>query len=242
MKKFLCIVLSILCIFSMFSMTISAAEVNAKHYIVYLAQPNAAIKFTYMPAPLVVETPQNVFITESVPVADGYNFHYWVDKNGATYQPGEEVSLVGILELYAVMAKENNGEEEETKIYSISYEMQPASQVKLLYKPIASISFDGTGYVTVTKDSPIAIDHNFVCWKDENGKLYYEGDKVLVDGEVVLYPVWEEKHDRLPTPIRAILATIVMINRVLTKALGIFKDIQEFEAATTETTVVDPTV
>lgn len=121
-------------------------------------------------------------------------------------------------------------------LYCITYQKETLSNVSMMYKPNPSMSFDGPGYVTVTKDTPIAVDHDFICWKDKNGKLYYEGDKIYVDGEVTLYAVWEEKKDNAPHALRVVRAALETLERMLLKLLGIFKDIQDFES-----TYVEPT-
>ncbi|MGN1418291.1 MAG: hypothetical protein ACI4W6_03075, partial [Acutalibacteraceae bacterium] len=89
----------------------------------------------------------------------------------------------------------------EDQLYCITYQKETLSDVSMMYKPNPSASFGGPGYVTVTSDTPIAVDHEFICWKDKSGNLYYEGDKIYVDGEVTLYAVWEEKKDSAPHAI-----------------------------------------
>ena len=62
--------------------------------------------------------------------------------------------------------------EDEGFLYGISYQNETASGVSMMYKPNPSLKVDGPGYVTVTRDTPIAVDHEFVCWQDEEGNLY----------------------------------------------------------------------
>ena len=132
--------------------------------------------------------------------------------------------------------------DDDSALYCISYQNETASGVSMMYKPNPSIKVDGPGYVTVTKDTPIAVDHEFICWKDDEGNLYYEGDKVYVDGEVTLYAVWVEKTDDLPRVLRVIQTAILTLQRMVQKVLGIFKDIQEFESEYFTTTDVDATI
>lgn len=132
--------------------------------------------------------------------------------------------------------------EDESLLYGISYQNETANGVSMMYKPNPSVRFDGPGYVTVTKDTPIAVDHEFVCWKDEEGNLYYEGDKVYVDGEVTLYAVWTEKTDDLPRVLRVIQTAILTLQRMVQKVLGVFKDIQDFESEYFTTTDVEATI
>ncbi len=125
-------------------------------------------------------------------------------------------------------------EEKEPMLYCITYQNQTLSGVSMMYKPNPTVSFSGPGYVTVTTDTPIAVDHDFVCWKDGDGNLYYAGDSFYVDGECTLYAVWEEKKDDQIRPIRVFRCAMLTFVRMISKALGIFKDLQEFEADRTE--------
>lgn len=132
--------------------------------------------------------------------------------------------------------------EDEGFLYCISYQNETASGVSMMYKPNPSLKVDGPGYVTVTRDTPIAVDHEFVCWQDEEGNLYYEGDKIYVDGEVTLYAVWTEKTDNLPRVIRVIQTAILTLQRLVQKILGVFQDIQDFESEHFTTTDVEATI
>lgn len=131
---------------------------------------------------------------------------------------------------------------DEPLLYGISYQNETASGVSMMYKPNPTVRVDGPGYVTVTNDTPIAVDHEFVCWQDDEGNLYYEGDKVYVDGAVTLYAVWTEKTDSLPRVFRVIQTAILTLQRMVQKVLGIFKDIQEFESEYFTTTDVEATI
>ena len=132
--------------------------------------------------------------------------------------------------------------EDEGFLYCISYQNETASGVSMMYKPNPSLKVDGPGYVTVTRDTPIAVDHEFVCWQDEEGNLYYEGDKIYVDGAVTLYAVWTEKTDNLPRVIRVIQTAILTLQRLVQKILGVFQDIQDFESEHFTTTDVEATI
>lgn len=134
---------------------------------------------------------------------------------------------------------------DEPMLDCIVYQKETLSDVSMMYKPNPSASFSGPGYVTVTRDTPIAVDHNFVCWKGEDGTLYYEGDKVYVKGEVTLYAVWEEKKDNDPHVLRVLKTAFETLQRMLQKLLGIFKDAQDFESeyssSMAETTIAEST-
>lgn len=122
----------------------------------------------------------------------------------------------------------DSSEEEKPLIYYLSYKKETLSEVKVMYFPNPGLSFDGPGYVTVTNDTPISINHDFVCWKDKEGNLYYAGDKYYVDGECSLYAVWEEKKDNDSYVLRVIKCAIATFLRMFQKALGIFETIDEF--------------
>ena len=128
----------------------------------------------------------------------------------------EDPGLIGMLE------------PEEPMIFTLVYKNQTLSGVKMMYQPNPNLSFGGPGYVTVTKDKPIAIDHDFVGWKDEDGKLYYAGDKFYVDGECELYAVWEEKKDNNIKPVRVFICAMLTMKRMFDKIFGVFKDYREF--------------
>lgn len=160
------------------------------------------------------------------------------------------LSILCIFSLFGVAASAKNPfddlseviGEDEPLIYGIIYQNETASGVSMMYKPNPTVRVNGPGYVTVTKDTPIAVDHEFVCWKDDKGNLYYEGDKVYVDGEVTLYAVWTEKTDNLPRVFRVIQTAILTLQRMVQKVLGIFKDIEEFESEYFTTTDVEATI
>lgn len=121
-------------------------------------------------------------------------------------------------------------QEEQPLLYCLTYQKETLSGVRMMYKPNPSLILKGPGYVTVTKDTPLAVDHQLVCWKDKDtGKLYYAGDKYYVDGECTLYAVWEEKTDNYIRPIRVFICAMNTMMRMFQKGLGIFKDYRDFE-------------
>ena len=146
------------------------------------------------------------------------------------------LSLLCVFSLVSVSfaASESNtgifGEEEKGP-YMITYQNETMSNISMMYKPNPSLKLDGPGYVTVTKDTPLAVDHQFVCWRDSEGNLYYEGDKVYVDGTVTLYAVWEEKTDNDIRVIRVVKTALLTLQRMFLKFLGVFKDIQDFDSS-----------
>lgn len=114
--------------------------------------------------------------------------------------------------------------EEEILSYGVHYEMALLSTVTILYKPAPSITFETPKEMVITNDYPIAVDHNWVCWKDqETGELYYPGDTIYVDGKITLIAVWEEKTDNYPGFIRSAIAGIQALVKLIEKFLGVFE-------------------
>lgn len=134
---------------------------------------------------------------------------------------------------------------EDDQLNCIVYQKETLSNVSMMYKPNPNVSLDGPGYITVTRDTPLAVDHNFVCWRGEDGTLYYEGDRIYVEGTVTLYAVWEEKTDNDSHVLRVLKTAFGTLQRMLQKLLGIFKDAEDFESSyyssKAETTVTEPT-
>lgn len=141
--------------------------------------------------------------------------------------------LLSVICLFSVFAVAVSAADDEgaTLLYGISYDIETAG-VKVMYSPTVSLKFPGEGYTVVTKDTPIAIDHDFVCWKDENGKFYYEGDRIYVNGLVTLSAVWEEKTNNYPKTIRVIMCALLTMERMMLKVFGVVKDVYEFEPST----------
>ena len=147
------------------------------------------------------------------------------------------LSILCLFSVFAISASADIGDdisdfvtkdEQDSFFYCVVYKKETLSTVKVMYFPNPSISVSGPGYLTITNDSPIAIDHKFVCWKDRDGNLYKAGDQFYVTGECELYPVWEEKDDNYPHVVRVISAAMETFLRMVQKALGIFKTIDDF--------------
>ncbi|MCM1364618.1 MAG: hypothetical protein NC122_00060 [Faecalibacterium sp.] len=156
------------------------------------------------------------------------------------------LSILCVFSLFGVTASANDMFEddrttttEESTLYGITYEKETAADVKMMYKPNSSLSLDGPGYVYVTKDTPLAIDHEFICWRDLEGNLYYGGDPFYVDGEVTLYAVWEEKKDNDPYLLRLLKTVVQIFQRMLYKALGVFEDPKDFDSTYVHTTIFE---
>ena len=116
-------------------------------------------------------------------------------------------------------------EEDEADIlsYGIHYEMAMLSTETILYMPSASITFNAPTDMVITNDYPIAVDHNWICWKDQaTGKYYYPGDTIHVDGKITLVAVWEEKTDNYPAFIRSAIAGVQALVKLIEKFMSVF--------------------
>lgn len=132
------------------------------------------------------------------------------------------------------------GGEDEADVlsYGIHYEMSMLSTVSLFYTPSSSITFTTPTYMEVTGDTPIALDHDWIAWKDPNtNKLYYPGDVIYVDGKITLEAVWVEKKDNYPSFIRSAVAGLKALIRVIEKFMGVYELITYIDENEVTTTV-----
>ncbi len=121
------------------------------------------------------------------------------------------------------------GLEEDTSLtYGVNYEIDSLDGISVVYKPNPSISFKNPGTYTITSDTPLSVDYEFICWEDTDGNHYYAGDKLYVDGTVTLYAVWAKKQDNDVRFARVIKTTMEALRRLVGKFLGIFKVVVEF--------------
>lgn len=129
----------------------------------------------------------------------------------------------------------------EPKGFSIKFDIDKFDNVKVFYKPITYKHFNTPGYYTVGNDTPIAVDHDFVCWRDSKGKHYYAGDRLYVDDDIVLYAVWEEKTDNDSHTVRVIKCALNTFQRMILKVLGVIKNIEDFDEEYFTTTEAETT-
>lgn len=122
-------------------------------------------------------------------------------------------------------------EPDEPIIYGIVYEMETLDGVSILYKPSPTFSFSSPGTYTVTNDTPLSVDYEFVCWEhEETGKHYYAGDKLYIDGQEVLIAVWKPKTDGHIRTTRVLLTAIEALRRTIGAFFGFYKVIDDFKA------------
>ena len=118
--------------------------------------------------------------------------------------------------------------DDDCNIYVVIY---AKGGVPVMYEPTPTYTYEGPGTVKVSKDTPIAIDYDFVCWEDQNGIRYWPGDPIAVNGEVKLTPIFAPKTDSDSHTTRVIKAGFQSLIRVLQKMFGTFKDFEDFNAA-----------
>ena len=110
--------------------------------------------------------------------------------------------------------------------YGVFFENDPLAFTTVLYMPIQTLTFGAPVITTLTTDTPVAVDHDFVCWKDTTtGTLYYPGDEIEVTGQVRLVAVWKDKTDNYPSFIRMAIAGLQAFVRVIDKFLNAFTSI-----------------
>ena len=116
-------------------------------------------------------------------------------------------------------------EEDEPIGYGIKYDSNTfLSGVSVMYEPKPTIKLNNPGTYTVTKDYPLSIDYQFVCWQDkDSGKYYHAGDKIYIDGQKTLYAVWEPKTDNHNRAIRTILTAFETFRKTLESFFGFYK-------------------
>lgn len=116
-------------------------------------------------------------------------------------------------------------EEDEPIGYGIIYDSNTfLSGVSVMYEPKPTIKLNNPGTYTVTKDYPLSIDYQFICWQDKDtGKYYYAGDKLYIDGQKTLYAVWEPKTDDHNRVIRTIITAFEALKRTFESFFGFIK-------------------
>lgn len=131
--------------------------------------------------------------------------------------------------------------EEDTPLtYGVFYEMEPMGGVSVIYKPNPSISFSNPGTYIITSDTPLSVDHEFICWETADGTRYDAGDQLYVDGQITLYAVWVEKTDDDVRVVRVIKTTIEALRRLFGKFFGFFDTFVEYYENFVPTKADDP--
>ena len=120
---------------------------------------------------------------------------------------------------------------EEEGTNQIQYKKDTLDNVVIVYQAGNTLLIGDSKYTQITEDTPIAVDHNFICWTDKAGNRYYPGDIIKVEGTVTLYAVWEEKTDTDSHFIRSIKAGIQALMKIIKMILGVFDNAKDFDDA-----------
>lgn len=121
--------------------------------------------------------------------------------------------------------------EDEGIVRMIEYKKDTLSGVRMVYQAGNTLVLENTKYAQISEDTPIAIDHDFICWKDKTGREYYPGDIIKVEGTVTLYAVWAKKTDNESQVVRTVKAGIEALLRILKTILSVFEDAKDFDDA-----------
>jgi len=130
MKKLIAILLAILSLISILSVAAAALDADNPFgidkedekplYIIIYKKYNNGDEVTYMPAPTYSYTgPRNLTITTDTPIAIGKEFQYWVDDEGNTYNPGQEIWVEKEIHLYAIFSDASSGPDKTNRIFDI---------------------------------------------------------------------------------------------------------------------------
>ena len=121
-------------------------------------------------------------ISETIPVREGYIFKGWkysYNEQNKIYQPGEKIQVSRDITLVAVW---------EIKKYTIKYDGGQGISV-----PATETVNYGHTYV-VSRTKPLKTGSYFVNWNDKQdgtGKSYAPGDVISVNGNLTLYAQWK---------------------------------------------------
>lgn len=114
--------------------------------------------------------------------------------------------------------------------YSLIFELDAPADLKLVYQSESKIIFDVPTEFTVTKNTPVSVNYDWVAWENSaTGDLYYPGDKIKVEDTIYLKAVWEEKNDNYPMVLRFIMAQIESVIKKIFNLLGAY-DVSKFSA------------
>ena len=103
---------------------------------------------------------------------------------------------------------------------------------------------------TLTDEDGNESEFELLAQYEENGKLYYAGEEIVVEGAVTLYAEWEAKSDNDPRAVRTIKTAFQTFIRMIQTFLGVFEVFETplhelttapTEAPTTQKPIVVPT-
>ncbi|MGN0448036.1 MAG: hypothetical protein ACI4GC_05765 [Acutalibacteraceae bacterium] len=83
---------------------------------------------------------------------------------------------------------------DDNNVYSLTFISETQSDLNIVYESEKELIFDVPTEYTLAKNTPVAVNYNWVCWRNDATKQdFYPGDKIEIDKNVVLYAVWEKK-------------------------------------------------
>mgnify|MGYP003291202706 CR=1 FL=1 len=105
----------------------------------------------------------------------------------------------------------------------LKFNIQTQADLDVVYQGEDYIDFYIPVEFTITKNTPLSTNYDFVCWKDSNtGKQYYIGDKVIIDTSVILEAVWEEKDHSVYGLVNNLMVRFELIIKLISRALGLY--------------------
>ncbi len=116
MKKILALLLAVICLFSVLTVGLTAAAEDDNQDPIYaIVYEKGGVPVMYLPAPSVsIKGPGWITVTTEKPVAAGYEFMYWVDKDGNRVDPGDKLYVTEQVVLRPHFVKLNDGEDHTT--------------------------------------------------------------------------------------------------------------------------------
>lgn len=147
------------------------------------------------------------------------------------------LSLLTVFSLFAMSASAvttafiEQFPEYESFARMIEYKKDTLDGVQMVYQAGNTLVLGDSKYAAISEDTPIAIDHDFICWADKKGNKYYPGDIIKVEGKVTLYAVWAKKTDSDSHTLRVIKAGLSALIRIIQSMLGVYDDAKDFDDA-----------
>ncbi|NDL66998.1 InlB B-repeat-containing protein [Anaerotalea alkaliphila] len=128
---------------------------------------------------------------------EGYEFTGWTDSlvEGASYQPGDTITMNGPVTLYALWDEvEDNGGDPPPTTYPLTYEANGGTGT--MTDP-ASPYGEGMDATVLENAFTAPEGYEFTGWTDSlvEGASYQPGDTITMNGPVTLYALWGEVED-----------------------------------------------
>ena len=137
-----------------------------------------------------------VNVSNTVPSRNGYSFVNWntrIDGTGTAYQPGDEITIYGNTDLYAIWKAEES--------FNLTYKASGSDVTNMpTPNPVTGLT---AGTYDLSATVPSYGDYVFIGWTLDDsaeGKVYGAGDPLpkttaqvtIIDADVIVYAVWGE--------------------------------------------------